>query len=154
MYYKVKSVKPLDSFRLSVIFQNGVEKIYDTKVLFGIFPQFKAFENIPGLFEQVKVDIGGYGICWNDELDLEAEELWAEGCPTGNFYELTIYEKIAVNLQEAREQKGMTQKELSEATKIYQGDISKIERALSNPSVATLQRLADGLGMKLLIKFE
>lgn len=152
--HKIKSVKPLDSFVISVIFQNGVEKTYDMKTLFHTFPQFTVFENITGLFEQVKVDTGGYGISWNDELDLDAEEIWEEGIDTGIRHELTIYESIAANLVEAREQKGMTQKELSEATKIYQADISKIERSLSNPSVATLQRLADGLGMKLIIKFE
>lgn len=152
--YRIKSVKPLDSFVISVIFQNGVEKTYDMKRLFHVFPQFTVFETITGLFEQVKVDTGGYGISWNDELDLDAEEIWEEGIDTGIRHELTIYEAIATNLVEAREQKGMTQKELSEATKIYQADISKIERSLSNPSVSTLQRLADGLGMKLIIKFE
>lgn len=152
--YKIKSVKPLDSYILSVVFQNGIEKTYDIKQLFSIFPQFTVFEIIPGLFEQVQVDVGGYGISWNDKLDLAAEDIWEDGIDTGVRHELTIYEKIALNLVEARNQKGMTQKDLSEATKIYQGDISKIERCLSNPSVSTLQRIADGLGMKLSIKFE
>ena len=61
---------------------------------------------------------------------------------------------LAENLSSARAQKGMTQKELSETTKIYQADISKIERGVSNPSVSTLQRIADGLGKKLVINFE
>ena len=122
--------------------------------LFEIFPQFRAFEMITGLFEQVKVDVGGYGIFWNDELDLDAEEIWENGEETGIHHEITVYEMLAENLLNAREEKGMTQKELSEATKIYQADISKIERSLSNPSVSTLQRIADGLGMKLIIKFE
>ena len=47
----------------------------------------------------------------------------------------------------------MTQKQLSETTGIYQGDISKIERGLSNPSVITLKRLAEGLGAELNIEF-
>lgn len=152
--HKIKSVKPLDSFVISAIFQNGVEKTYDIKQLFHIFPQFTVFETITGLFEQVKVDTGGYGISWNDELDLDAEEIWEEGIDIGIYHEPTIYDSIAVNLISAREEKGMTQNELSEATKIYQSDISKIERGLANPSVSTLLRLADGLNMKLVIKFE
>ena len=115
---------------------------------------FTEFEIITDLFEQVKVKTGGYGISQNDELDLDAEEIWEEGIDTGIRHELTIYDSIAVNLISAREEKGMTQKELSEVTKIYQADISKIERGLANPSVSTLQRLADGLNMKLVIKFE
>ncbi len=31
------------------------------------------------LFETVKVDVGGYGIVWNDELDISCDELYANG---------------------------------------------------------------------------
>ena len=54
---------------------------------------------------------------------------------------------------DARRQSGMTQKELSERTGIAQGDISKLERGNANPSIRTLQRLADGMGMKIRIEF-
>lgn len=60
---------------------------------------------------------------------------------------------LAENLAMSRDTAGMTQKQLSEITGIYQGDISKIERGLANPSLSTLKRLADGLGMKLEIGF-
>ena len=54
---------------------------------------------------------------------------------------------------EARMSQGMTQQQLAEKTGIKQGDISKLERGNGNPSLRTLQRLADGLGMKLSITF-
>lgn len=53
----------------------------------------------------------------------------------------------------ARQQSGLTQKELSERTGIAQGDISKLERGNANPSIRTLQRLAAGMGMKLRLEF-
>ncbi len=31
------------------------------------------------LFKNVKVDPGGYGISWNEELDLSEAELWING---------------------------------------------------------------------------
>ena len=31
------------------------------------------------LFEKVKVDFGGLGICWNSEIDLECDELFYNG---------------------------------------------------------------------------
>ncbi len=43
---------------------------------------------------------------------------------------------------EARREKGITQKELSELTGIAQGDISKLENGSANPSVRTLERVA------------
>ena len=48
---------------------------------------------------------------------------------------------------------GLTQKELSERTRISQRDISKLERGTANPSLRTLQRLAAGMGMKLRLEF-
>jgi hypothetical protein len=33
------------------------------------------------LFRRVKTDHGGYGISWNDEIDLSESELWLHGVP-------------------------------------------------------------------------
>ena len=54
---------------------------------------------------------------------------------------------------EARRTSGLTQKELSERTGIAQGDISKLENGNANPSIRTLKRLAEGMGMVLQIAF-
>lgn len=54
---------------------------------------------------------------------------------------------------EARREKGITQKELSELTGIAQGDISKLESGSANPSVRTLERVATALGKRLKIEF-
>jgi transcriptional regulator with XRE-family HTH domain len=54
---------------------------------------------------------------------------------------------------DARRKSGLTQQELSRRTGIAQGDISKLENGNSNPSLLTLQRLAEGMGMFLKIEF-
>ncbi len=54
---------------------------------------------------------------------------------------------------DARRETGLTQKELSERTGIAQGDISKLENGNANPSLRTLQRLAEGMGMQLKVEF-
>jgi DNA-binding XRE family transcriptional regulator len=54
---------------------------------------------------------------------------------------------------DARRRSGLTQKELSKRTGIAQGDISKLENGNSNPSLLTLQRLAEGMDMFLKIEF-
>ena len=154
MTHKIVSVKPMENFILLVGFQNGIEKTYDMRTLYPIFPQFKVFEADADLFNQVQVDTGGYGISWNDDLDLDAEDIWEDGIETGNNKEMDIVFALAENLAKARDAAGMTQKQLSESTGIYQADISKIERGLANPSLSTLKRLADGLGLKLRIEFD
>jgi len=54
---------------------------------------------------------------------------------------------------DARQFRGLTQKDLSTITGIAQGDISKLERGNANPSIRTLQRLADAMNMTLKIEF-
>lgn len=63
---------------MSVQFCEGVTKIYDVKPLFEHLPVFAALQN-EELFFGVTVDAGGYGVIWNDELDLSCDELWENG---------------------------------------------------------------------------
>ena len=152
--HRIKSVIPKDNYILYVVFQNGVEKEYDMHSLYQVFPQFKAFEKKEGLFEKVRVDVGGYGISWNDELDLDAEEIWENGVVTGNIHEMDIKNLVGSSLTEARGIQKITQKQLAEITGIYQADISNIERGKANPSIEILERLAKGMNLKLKISFE
>lgn len=79
MFYRVQSVEPKDNFILSVLFTDGVMTEYDIKPLFEKWDVFNNLKNIYGLFRQVKVDAGGLGISWNDEIDLASEELRLNG---------------------------------------------------------------------------
>ena len=151
MTHKIQAIKTLDNFVLLATFNNGVEKQYDMKQLYNAFPQFRGMDN--RLFQQVRVDVGGYGISWNDDLDLDAEELWDNGIGTGKQIAVDVLSLLAANLSETRECVGITQKQLAEKTGIYQADISKIERGIGNPSISTLKRLADGMGVSLNIGF-
>ena len=61
--------------------------------------------------------------------------------------------QIVNALLTAREEAGISQTKLSELTGIAQPDISRIEKGRANPSVRTLERLAKGLGKRLVIAF-
>lgn len=81
MFHKVNNVSPLKNYRLSVHFWDGVTKIYDVKPLFKKWPVFNELKK-NGLFEKVHVDAGGFGVSWNDEIDLSCDELWEGGVKT------------------------------------------------------------------------
>ncbi len=81
MFHKIKNVAALPDFRLSVQFSEGVTKIYDIKPLFDRLPVFRELKDNPEVFSDVFVDTGGYGIVWNDDLDLSCDELWEHGIP-------------------------------------------------------------------------
>ena len=82
MFHKIKSVSPLTDFKLSVQFSEGVTKLYDMKPLFKKLPVFAQLKDDPKEFSSVTVDVGGYGIIWNDDLDLSCDELWEHGTAT------------------------------------------------------------------------
>ena len=154
MTHRIQNVIAKENLLIEATFFNGDIKQYDVKQLFVMFPQFLILQNNKELFESVIVDQGGYGISWNDDLDLDAETIWEDGILLECQTEMDLNHLLAYNLLLAREKANVTQKELAEKTGIYQADISKIERGLGNPSLNTLKRLACGLNMELCIKFE
>lgn len=79
MFHKVKNVNALPDFKLSVQFAEGVTKIYDVSKLFEKYSFFKPLQDNPELFGGVAVDVGGYGVIWNDDIDISCDELFANG---------------------------------------------------------------------------
>ena len=79
MFHKIKNVSALPEYKLSVQFSEGVTKIYDVKPLFDKIPIFDDLKDNVREFFSVSVDVGGYGIVWNDDLDLSCDELWENG---------------------------------------------------------------------------
>ena len=79
MFHKVKTVNVIPDYRLSIQFAEGVTKIYDLKPLFEKWPIFRNLKNDDTLLYSVEVDAGGYGIIWNDDIDLSCDELFENG---------------------------------------------------------------------------
>ena len=47
--------------------------------MFERIPVFNKLKQHPEVFYSVIVDVGGYGIVWDDELDISCDELWENG---------------------------------------------------------------------------
>ena len=133
---------------LELTFQDGKVKRYDMAMLFEKYPQLLALKDRK-LFLSGQL-IGSYGIMWNDELDIEAETIYEEG-DTVHTIKPAANVMVGNAVAAARAKKGISQKELSEATGIDQSDLSKIERGVANPSVGTLNRIAEALDAKLFV---
>lgn len=78
MFHKVKNVYPKDDMIIEVYFDNNIKKEYDIKTILNKWSIFKKLKD-EELFKKVKVDVGGYGISWNENIDLSCEELWKNG---------------------------------------------------------------------------
>ena len=133
---------------LTVTFTTGEIKRYDMKEFFKDYPQYEALKNR-------KLFLSGKAhrtlIVWNDELDVSMETIYEDGELIGKTKPANI---SCYAVQKARANADVTQKELAKLTGLDQGDISKIERGLANPTVETLEKIAKGLGKQLRITIE
>lgn len=72
---KIKSIKIIsENYSIIVLFDNGITKNIDFSEKF----KEDLYSDLKNklLFEQAKVDAGGYGISWNDDIDISEYELW------------------------------------------------------------------------------
>ncbi len=78
-YPTVRLVRPLPGKKLQVSFSTGEVRIYDCHALLSQEP-FRALAD-EELFMQAHADPHGYGVIWNETLDLAESELWLNGTP-------------------------------------------------------------------------
>jgi len=76
-YPKVKSVTPLSGKQLLVKFTNGDTRVYDCAPLLNESSFYSLKDD--AFFNNVHVDQTGYGVVWNDNIDLSESELWING---------------------------------------------------------------------------
>jgi hypothetical protein len=81
MFHRIANIIPLPDYKLKAKFFTGENRLYDASQLEKIWPVFRDLTAIPGLFELVRVDMGGNGIVWNENLDLSSEDIWHDGTP-------------------------------------------------------------------------
>ena len=75
---KVKEAVPLDDMEVLVFFEDGKIKKFDVKPILKDYPEFEDLKN-PDLFRLLRVEPGGYGISWNEDLDCSEVELYENG---------------------------------------------------------------------------
>jgi DNA-binding XRE family transcriptional regulator len=131
---------------LLVWFANGESKQYDAKPLMTKRKPFSALQD-EQLFRLVKVDAGGYGLSWHDDLDLACNELWENGVSV-NLVKIQR-DQLIEHLSEVRRQAGMSQKQLEETSGIKQSVIARLECGDTNPQLETILRILLPFGKTL-----
>ncbi len=146
MFKKMVSVYPVGAEKLLAFFENDDPRLYDVTPLMDKWQAFKALRD-PELFAQVKVDAGGYGISWNDEIDLASEEVYENGCA----FQVVVKEldRTLEDVREARHVACVSQAELGEMSGIKQPVIARLESGKSIPRLDTLLKILAPLGKTL-----
>lgn len=145
MHYMAIKVKFLEDVKLEMTFQDGKVIRYDMSQMFEKYPQLKELRRNRKLFESGHLNLTGFAVVWNDELDFDATSIYDDGEVVG-FIETPLSQQLGALLAKTRDEMNVTQKELSKKSHIDQGDISKIERGLGNPTIAKISKLFKALG--------
>ena len=146
---KIVNVNSKSKYVLEVAFQNGSVRELDVRYLSFYSDILQELAVNPVLFARAEIDPEGLGLNWAGGYRLDAETIYKTGIGMEKPGNNDLNHLIAYQYRLARKKAHMTQIDLSRKTGIYQADISKIERGIGNPSLLTLKRLADGLGMDI-----
>lgn len=146
MFKKISAAYPLDDLQLLVWFTEGEAKIYDMLPLVERFEEFAPLRD-RATFERVRVDAGGYGLSWTDEIDIAGNELYAHGIAV----DVIGSEKarIIAEVAAARKQAALSQTAVGEAAGIKQPVIARAESGETAPQLDTLLRMLAPLGKTL-----
>ncbi len=152
MFVKITSVAALPDYILLVGFATGEYKQFDLKPLIEKYAPFKSLRQVEGLYEQVKIDVGGYGLVWNDDLDIAADGLYEKGSPCAPPSDMTAdRQKLIEEFVKARRSAHLTQKQLEVLSGIPQPCIARTERGITDPQLTTFMRMLEPLGLTLSI---
>lgn len=79
MIPRIKEVKPLPDYNLSVTFDDGKSVIYDVKDDIGKIDDYKDLVTVHGLFNHVQLDESRTCVFWNDRIDLPSDTIYEYG---------------------------------------------------------------------------
>lgn len=82
MIPRIKAIAPMPDCLLSVSFDDGKRVIYDVKDDLEL-PGYRALAEIPGLFNQVRLDESRTCVYWNEDIDLPSDAIYEYGRETG-----------------------------------------------------------------------
>ena len=148
-FKKARKVYPLDGMVIGVLFEDGVFKKYDLEPRAAKWLVFNALR-YRKFFESARVDAGGYGIVWNEDIDIAAEEVYFNGqdWPDAPREDVAVAALVA-RFAELRKKAKMTQQQIAEKTGINQPAIARMENGGREPQLSTMLRLFDALGYDL-----
>lgn len=88
-------------------------------------------------------------------IELEQEvEAWLLGLPDELFGQAERYiDLLAMEIHELREKRGLSQRELAERLGTTPSAVARLEAGNVSPSLPTLDKVAEALGVELVVSF-
>lgn len=84
MIIRIRELKPMPDYTLSVLFDDGKRVLYDVKPDIEKLPGYSLLRDIQGLFQQVQLDTSRTCVYWNEDIDLPSDAIYEYGAPVSN----------------------------------------------------------------------
>lgn len=160
MLNKITQIEILPEYVIRATFAAKVVKKYDFKKLIAGHPAFQQLKN-PALFALAKIDCGGYGLAWTDEIDIDAAEIWYNGtAELRSDEDVCNYlqsisgedkpEQIVKMLNEVAKFKGMSG--LAQKMGVNRESLYKSLNGKNSPLFGTVCKALNALGFQLSVK--
>ena len=81
MIPRIKELKPLDNYKLSILFDDGKKVLYDVNEDISSIEEFKKLKSQVGLWNCVQLDQSRTCVFWNDRIDLPSDAIYEYGVP-------------------------------------------------------------------------
>lgn len=151
MFHKATNLVFLDNCVILVGFKDNEWRTFDMKSMMKKHPIVEALKN-EELFKSGKIEVGGFGIVWNDDIDISASSVYE----SGNKVDPSDYnvgnDKLRVELKKLREDNGLSQNDLAHLSGVTQSTIARIEKGQIDPTITTFEKLLAPFGLSLSIK--
>lgn len=151
MFHKISNLVFLDNCVILVGYKNNEWRKFDMKMLMEKHPEFEALKD-ETFFKSAKIDIGGFGIIWDEWLDVSGEGVYEQGEKVDPSTFNVGKDKLRTSLKQLREENGLSQNDLAHLSGVTQSTIARIEKGQIDPTITTFDKLLAPFGLSLSIK--
>ena len=151
--HRIYRAEQTPDYKISVTFFNGEVREYDLEGYSDAGDQKARLLYYAELLSDITIDNSRNGLKLSDGTHITGSELYYGGVSTGNVYIDDLNIRFADKFQEIRESLGLTQKDIERISGIQQAEISKIEKGVGNPSLATVVRLGKAVNNVISLDF-
>ena len=150
MSHKIYSIENKTDYLMEVTFFDGEIRELNLKLLIETYPEYReCVADMLGRINEIAIAKSRNGVILPGGVNVDNETVYwnAYSVRTGSVSDPLI--SFADALIDARELKGISQRELEEKSGVRQAEISKIERGEGNPSLKTMGKLFRAVGREL-----
>lgn len=146
MFKKIAAVQPFAGTELVVWFADGEARLFDAKAFIQSNSDYKSLAD-EELFNTVTLAAEGYGVSWDNDLDLGCKEIYDASVKI-NVVDAEA-SRVITEVVNSRHAARLSQAKLASAAGVKQPVVARLETGVNSPRLDTLLKILTPLGKTL-----